>query len=203
MSQLILVRHGRSQWNDENRFTGWVDVSLAEPGLAEANAAGERMAALGIHVDRAYTSTLRRAVTTGRIILDLLGQAELEQIQAWELNERYYGALTGRNKDETRELFGEEQVHIWRRSYATPPPGGESLKDTAERALPYFEEHVRPATEEVDVTMVAAHGNSLRAIIKNLEELDDEAITSVEIATGVPIIYEMDAGKVVGKRILE
>ncbi len=123
MSHLVLVRHGRSQWNDENRFTGWVDVPLAQPGRAEAIRAGERLHELGIRFDRAYTSTLQRAITTGRLILDVLDQTDLEQIRAWELNERFYGALTGRNKDETREKFGEEQVHIWRRSYATAPPG--------------------------------------------------------------------------------
>ena len=203
MSRLVLVRHGRSQWNDENRFTGWVDVPLAEPGLAEATRAGERLRELGIRFDRAYTSALQRAVTTGRMVLDILGQKDLEQIGAWQLNERFYGALTGRNKDETRALFGDDQVHIWRRSYATAPPGGESLKDTADRALPYFEEHIRPATTEVDAVLVSAHGNSLRAITKNLEELDDDAITRVEIATGVPIIYDMDGGKVTGKTIIE
>ena len=203
MSRLILVRHGRSQWNDENRFTGWVDVPLAEPGLAEATRAGALLRDLGVHFDRAYTSTLRRAITTGRIILDVLGQADLHQIEAWQLNERYYGALTGRNKDETRERFGDEQVHTWRRSYATAPPGGESLKDTAERALPYFEEHIRPATTEVGAVLVAAHGNSLRAIVKNLEGLDDEAITKVEIATGVPVVYEMSDGQVQNKSVLD
>ena len=203
MSRLVLVRHGRSQWNDENRFTGWVDVPLAEPGLIEATRAGERLRDLGIHFDRAYTSTLRRAITTGRIILDILDQPDLQQVQAWELNERFYGALTGRNKDETREKFGDEQVHIWRRSYATAPPGGESLKDTAERALPYFETHILPATTQVDAVLVSAHGNSLRAVTKNLEGLDDEAVTHLEIATGVPIIYDMADGQVIGKTTLD
>ena len=203
MSRLVLVRHGRSQWNDENRFTGWVDVPLAEPGLQEATRAGTRLRDLGVTFDRAFTSTLRRAITTGRIILDILGQRDLTQIEAWQLNERYYGALTGKNKDETRERFGDEQVHVWRRSYATAPPGGESLKDTSERALPYFTEHVLPATREVDTVLVTAHGNSLRAILKELEGLDDEAITTVEIATGVPIVYEMSDGRVRGKSIVE
>jgi 2,3-bisphosphoglycerate-dependent phosphoglycerate mutase len=203
VSYLVLVRHGRSQWNDENRFTGWVDVPLAEPGRAEAVRAGEQLRELGFTFDRAYTSTLQRAITTGRLILDVLGQTDLEQIQAWELNERFYGALTGRNKDETREKFGEEQVHIWRRSYATAPPGGESLKDTAERALPYFETHIRPATTEVDAVLVSAHGNSLRAIVKELDGLDDDQVTQLEIATGVPIVYEMRYGQVKDKRVLD
>jgi 2,3-bisphosphoglycerate-dependent phosphoglycerate mutase len=203
VSRLVLVRHGRSQWNDENRFTGWVDVPLAEPGLAEAARAGARLRDLGVTFDRAYTSSLRRAITTGRIILDALGQAELHQIEAWQLNERYYGALTGRDKDETRRRFGDEQVHLWRRGYATAPPGGESLKDTAERALPYFEERIRPATTDVDAVLVAAHGNSLRAIVKNLEGLDDDAITGVEIATGVPVVYDMSGGRVRDKTVLD
>lgn len=203
MSRLVLVRHGRSQWNDENRFTGWVDVPLAEPGLQEATRAGTRLRELGLRFDRAFTSSLRRAITTGRIILDILDQRDLTQIEAWQLNERYYGALTGRNKDETRERFGEQQVHLWRRSYATPPPGGESLEDTAERVLPYFTDRVLPTTREVDAVLVTAHGNSLRAIVKELEGLDDDAITSVEIATGVPIIYEMADGAVQGKSIVE
>lgn len=202
MSILILVRHGESEWNSQNLFTGWVDVELSERGRKEAREGGERLAAEGIRVDRAFTSTLRRAIDTGRIVLDALGQPDLEQTQAWQLNERYYGALTGRNKKQTAEEFGADQVHVWRRSYATPPPGGESLADTTRRTLPYFESEVLPATDEVDVVLVAAHGNSLRAIVKDLEGLSDDEITGVEIPTGVPIIYEIDDRKVVGKRIL-
>ncbi len=203
MSKLILVRHGQSQWNAENRFTGWVDVPLSEKGRTEAREGGERLAAEGLRVDRAYTSTLQRAIDTGRIVLDALGQSDLEQIQAWELNERFYGALTGRNKAQTAEEFGDEQVHIWRRSYDVPPPGGESLKDTTARTLPYFRAEVIPATREVDVVLVAAHGNSLRAIVKDLDEIPDEEIPQLEIPTGVPIVYEMADGKPVDKRIVD
>ena len=202
MSTLILIRHGQSQWNAENRFTGWVDTPLSEQGRAEAKKAGQRLAARGIHVDRAYTSTLQRAIETGQIVLDELGQGDLEQIQAWQLNERYYGALTGRNKAQTAEEFGEEQVHIWRRSYDIPPPGGESLADTGRRALPYFHGEVIPATRQADVVMVAAHGNSLRAIIKELDGISDDEIPGLEIATGVPIVYEMSDGRPAGKEIL-
>ena len=203
MSTLILIRHGQSEWNAENRFTGWVDTPLSELGVKEAKRAGERLAARSVRVDRAYTSTLRRAIDTGRIVLDTLGQSDLEQIQAWELNERYYGALTGRDKAQTAEEFGAEQVHIWRRSYDIPPPGGESLADTGRRALPYFTGEIVPATREVDTVMVAAHGNSLRAIIKELDSISDEDIPSLEIATGVPIVYTMDDGRVAGKEILD
>jgi 2,3-bisphosphoglycerate-dependent phosphoglycerate mutase len=203
MSTLILVRHGQSTWNAENRFTGWVDVPLSEEGRAEAKRGGERLAAEGYRVDKAFTSTLDRAIETGRIILETLGQGDLEQVRAWELNERFYGALTGRNKARTAEEFGADQVHIWRRSYDVPPPGGESLKDTTNRTIPYFEQVVLPATREHDVVLVSAHGNSLRSIIKDLDGLDDEAVTRLEVPTGVPIVYEMADGKPVGKRILD
>lgn len=202
MSQLILIRHGQSTWNAANRFTGWVDCPLSDTGRAEARRAGERLAAEGVHVDVAYTSTLVRAVDTGRIVLEALGQPDLPQIQAWELNERFYGALTGRNKDQAREEFGEEQVHIWRRGYDVDLPGGESLKDTTARTLPYFDAEIVPATTQHDVVLVSAHGNSLRAIVKELDGLSDEEIPGVEIATGVPLVYEMDGGRPVGKRIL-
>jgi 2,3-bisphosphoglycerate-dependent phosphoglycerate mutase len=203
MSTLILIRHGQSTWNAENLFTGWVDVPLSEQGEAEAEEAGARLAAAGVTVDRAFCSTLRRALDTGRIVLDALGQPDLEMEQAWQLNERYYGALTGRNKRQTAEEFGDEQVHIWRRSFDTPPPGGESLKDTTQRTLPYFDEVIIPATREHDVVLVSAHGNSLRAIVKELDGLSDEEIPQVEIATGVPIVYEMSDGSPVSKRILD
>lgn len=202
MSKLILIRHGQSTWNAQNRFTGWVDCPLSEAGRAEARKAGERLAAEGVHVDRAYTSTLVRAIDTGRIVLDTLGQAELPQIQAWELNERFYGALTGRNKDEAREEYGEEQVHTWRRGYDVDLPGGESLKDTTARTLPYFEREILPATRLHETVLVSAHGNSLRAIVKELDELDDEEVTRLEIATGIPLIYELQDGKPTRKRIL-
>ncbi len=202
MSKLILIRHGQSTWNAQNLFTGWVDVPLSEAGIAEAKQGGERLVAQGFRVDKAYTSTLRRAIDTGRIVLEVLGQGDLEQEQAWQLNERFYGALTGRNKAQTAEEFGAEQVHLWRRSYDVPPPGGESLKDTANRTIPYFEDVIIPATREHDVVLVSAHGNSLRSIVKDLDDLDDDAVTRLEIATGVPIIYDLEGGEPVGKRIL-
>ena len=203
MSLLILIRHGESEWNAENRFTGWVDSPLSEKGRDEAKRAGERLASESIRVDRAFTSTLRRAIDTGRIVLDTLGQSDLEQEEAWELNERFYGALTGRNKAQTAEEFGEEQVRIWRRSYDIPPPGGESLKDTANRTLPYFERVIVPATREVGVVLVSAHGNSLRSICKQLDGLDDDEVTRLEIATGVPLVYEMTDGRPTGKRVID
>lgn len=203
MSHLVLIRHGESVWNHENRFTGWVDVSLSETGRVESRKAGERLASEGIRVGRAFTSALSRAVETGRIVLDLLGQDDLRPQQSWHLNERYYGALTGRNKDEAREEFGREQVHIWRRSYATRPPGGESLRDMANRALPYFHAVIVPATQDVDAVLVSAHGNSLRSIVKELDGLDDEAISDLEMSLGIPVVYDMADGKPIGKRILE
>ncbi|HUH07170.1 MAG TPA: 2,3-diphosphoglycerate-dependent phosphoglycerate mutase [Egibacteraceae bacterium] len=203
MSTLILIRHGQSEWNAENRFTGWVDSPLSEQGRREAKRAGELLASEGIAVDRAFTSTLSRAVETGQIVLDALGQGGLEQTRAWELNERFYGALTGRNKQQTREEFGDEQVHVWRRSYDIAPPGGESLKDTGNRTLPYFNHTILPATREADVVLVSAHGNSLRSIVKELDGLDDDAVTRLELATGVPLVYELRDGRPVGKRILE
>lgn len=203
MSHLVLVRHGQSTWNAENRFTGWVDVPLSELGRREAHEAGRRLAGEGIHVDRAYTSTLVRAIETGQAVLDELGQGDLEQIRAWQLNERFYGALTGRNKAQTAEEFGAEQVRIWRRSYATPPPGGESLKDTTDRALPYFKAEVLAACREVPTVLVAAHGNSLRAIVKHLDGLSDDEVLRLEIETGVPTVYELDGeGRPVDKQTI-
>ncbi len=204
MSKLILVRHGQSVWNAENRFTGWVDAALTDLGREEAQAGGKRLADEGVHVDRAFTSTLERAIETGRIILEQLGQGDLEQIRAWQLNERFYGALTGRNKAQTAEEFGADQVKIWRRSYDIAPPGGESLKDTTVRALPYFRDVVLAACREVDTVLVSAHGNSLRAIVKELDGLDEQQVVALEIATGIPIVYQLDAdAKPVDKRILQ
>ncbi len=202
MSLLILLRHGQSVWNAENRFTGWVDTPLSEQGVAEAARAGRLLAEGGVTVDRAFTSTLRRAIDTGEIVLEALGQADLPQEQAWQLNERFYGALTGRNKAQTAQEFGAEQVHIWRRSYDVPPPGGESLADTANRTLPYFRDVVLPATRAAGVVLVSAHGNSLRSIVKELDGLDEEGVLALEIATGVPIVYDVDGGRPVDKRIL-
>ncbi len=203
MSRLILIRHGQSVWNAENRFTGWVDSPLSERGRTEAKQAGDRLAVEDVHIDRAFTSTLRRAIDTGRVILDTLGQDDVPQEQAWELNERFYGALTGRDKAQTAEEFGEDQVRVWRRSHDVPPPGGESLKDTANRTLPYFHQVIVPVTLQVDVVLVSAHGNSLRSIVKELDGLDDEAVTRLEIATGVPLVYELTDGRPTSKRVLE
>ena len=204
MGTLILIRHGQSVWNSENRFTGWVDTPLSELGREEAHRAGRLLAAEGVRVDLAFTSTLRRAIDTGRTVLDELGQTDLEQIQAWELNERFYGALTGRDKAQTAEELGAEQVKVWRRSYDIPPPGGESLKDTADRTIPYFLREVLPQAQRDQTVLVAAHGNSLRSIIKELDGLDDEAIIGVEIATAVPLVYTIaEDGSVKDKRILE
>ncbi|MGH8910389.1 MAG: 2,3-bisphosphoglycerate-dependent phosphoglycerate mutase [Egibacteraceae bacterium] len=202
MSQLILIRHGQSEWNAENRFTGWVDSPLSDRGRDEAKRAGDRLAAQGVHVVRAFTSTLSRAIDTGQIILDVLGQGDLEQVRAWELNERFYGALTGRDKAQTASEFGEKQVRVWRRSYDIAPPGGESLQDTARRTLPYLERVIVPATRKAAVVLVSAHGNSLRSIVKELDGLDGEAVTRLEIGTGVPIIYEMTDGQPTDKRIV-
>lgn len=203
MSTLILIRHGQSVWNQENLFTGWVDVELSDQGRAEASAAGERLKALGFHVDKAFTSGLRRAQNTGRLVLEAMGQGDLDQEVAWQLNERYYGALAGRNKKQTAEEFGEEQVHIWRRSFDIRPPAGESLKDTLDRVLPFFNEHIIPATKTYETVLVSAHGNSLRAIVKELDGISDEEIPGMEIATGVPLIYTMEDGKPVKKVICE
>ena len=203
MSRLVLLRHGQSEWNAENRFTGWVDSPLSDKGREEARRAGERLAEAGLRIGRAFTSTLVRAIETGRIALEALGQGELEQTCAWELNERFYGALTGRNKAQTAEEFGEDQVHVWRRSYDVAPPGGESLKDTAKRALPYFEREILPATKAAGTVLVSAHGNSLRAIVKQLDGLDDDAVTRLELATGVPLVYTLDDGRVVDKQVLD
>lgn len=205
MGTLILVRHGQSEWNAENRFTGWVDVALSDKGRREAREGGQRLAAQGYRVDTAFTSTLQRAIETGEIVLAELGQPDLPQERAWQLNERYYGALTGRDKARTAEEFGEEQVHLWRRSYDVAPPGGESLADTANRTLPYFRERIVPAATDDDVVvLVSAHGNSLRSICKELDGLDDEAVTRLEIPTGVPLVYDLDAGgAVVSRRVLD
>lgn len=204
MGTLILIRHGQSVWNAENRFTGWVDTPLSDKGREEAHLAGQRLAGQGVRVDVAFTSTLRRAIETGRTVLDELGQADLEQIQAWELNERFYGALTGRDKAQTVEEFGADQVKIWRRSYDIPPPGGESLKDTANRTLPYFRREVLPQAQKDQTVLVAAHGNSLRSIVKELDGLDDEAIIGVEIATAIPLVYTIASdGTVKDKRIVD
>jgi len=189
---LVLVRHGQSDWNLKNLFTGWKNPDLTEQGVAEAHKAGEQLRDLKLRFDIAFTSVLSRAQKTLDIILDELGQTGLETFKDQALNERDYGDLTGMNKDEAREKFGEEQVHIWRRSYDVPPPGGESLKMTAERVLPYYKSEILPRVLAGNRTIVAAHGNSLRALIMDLEGLSPEEILKRELGTGTPIIYRLD-----------
>lgn len=190
---LVLVRHGQSEWNKRNLFTGWKDVDLTPEGEAEAHKGGLRLKAEGFVFDIAYTSALKRAQRTLDIILEELGQSDLEIIRDQALNERDYGDLVGLNKDDARDKWGAEQVHLWRRSYDTPPPGGESLKDTAARVLPYFEAHILPDVLAGRDVIVSAHGNSLRALIMNLEGLTGEEIIKRELATGVPMIYRLNA----------
>jgi len=201
--KLVLVRHGQSEWNLKNLFTGWKDVELTETGVGEAHTAGQDLKSEGISFDMAFTSNLKRAQITLSIMLDELGQTGLETIKNEALNERDYGDLTGLNKDDAREKWGEEQVHIWRRSYDIPPPGGESLKTTAERVLPYFQSEIVPHLEDGKTIIIAAHGNSLRALVMELEGLSREEVLQLNIATGKPIIYTIGEGaKVTGKKDL-
>lgn len=190
---LVLVRHGQSEWNLKNLFTGWKDPDLTELGVKEATKAGELLAARGMHFDIAFTSVLRRAQRTCSIILDGVGQSGLETIRDEALNERDYGDLSGLNKDDARERWGEEQVHIWRRSYDTPPPGGESLKDTGARVWPYYIRQILPRAMRGETVLVAAHGNSLRSLVMVLDGLSREAITELNLDTGVPMIYRLNA----------
>jgi 2,3-bisphosphoglycerate-dependent phosphoglycerate mutase len=202
MALLVLVRHGESQWNRENRFTGWVDVPLTDTGRREAERAGELLR--GMHFDRAYTSVLQRAAETLDIILRVIGQTDLPIERDPALNERHYGDLQGLNKAETAAKFGAEQVHIWRRSYDIAPPGGESLKDTAARTLPYFERVIVPQLRAGADLLVVAHGNSLRSIVMHLDRLSKEQVLELNLATGVPIVYDLAPDMTIrSKRILE
>jgi 2,3-bisphosphoglycerate-dependent phosphoglycerate mutase len=201
MARLILLRHGESQWNLENRFTGWVDVPLSPRGIQEAKDAGEKLRSFTF--DRAFTSVLARANETLRLVLEAIGQTSIPIEKDKALNERMYGDLQGLNKDETAKKYGEAQVKIWRRSYDVRPPGGESLKDTAERVLPYYEQTIKPHLLKGDTILVAAHGNSLRALIMELEQLSREQVLELNIPTGAPLLYELDkTGKVVDHRYL-
>jgi 2,3-bisphosphoglycerate-dependent phosphoglycerate mutase len=203
MPTLVLLRHGQSEWNLANIFTGWKDVNLTAQGEAEAQAAGKKLQAAGIKFDEAFTSDLTRAQKTLAIALAEMQQSEIPVVKNLALNERDYGDLTGKNKDEARAEFGEDQVLIWRRSYDVAPPHGESLADTAKRTLPYFEANVMQEIKAGKNVVVAAHGNSLRAILMDLEKLTPEEIVKVEIPTGVPIVYEMsEAGEVISKKVL-
>ena len=201
MGKLVLVRHGQSQWNLENRFTGWVDVPITPLGEEEAHRAGRELK--GIRFDLAFTSVLQRAQQTLKIILDEIGQPNLPTEKDQALNERHYGDLQGMNKAETAKKYGDEQVHIWRRSFDVQPPNGESLKDTAARTLPYFNAKILPAAEAGKNVLVSAHGNSLRAIVMGLEKLTPEQILKVEIGTGRPIVYDIGPkGEVLKKTVV-
>ncbi|WP_203308758.1 2,3-diphosphoglycerate-dependent phosphoglycerate mutase [Sphingomonas beigongshangi] len=215
MPTLVLIRHGQSAWNLENRFTGWWDVDVTEKGAAEARAAGELMAAKGLDFDMTFTSLQTRAIKTLNLALEAMGRLWLPTEKDWRLNERHYGGLTGLDKAETAARHGDEQVHIWRRSFDVPPPPmepgsaydlsqdrryagiavpqTESLKDTIARVLPYWEERIAPALKDDQRVLISAHGNSLRALVKHLSGISDEEITGLEIPTGQPIVYELDA----------
>jgi 2,3-bisphosphoglycerate-dependent phosphoglycerate mutase len=200
---LVLVRHGESEWNKLNLFTGWRDVDLSEKGVTEASHAGALLKAEGTQFDIAFTSALKRAQRTLELILSELGQSGLTTQIDQALNERDYGDLAGMNKDDARQKWGEEQVHIWRRSYDIAPPGGESLKDTAARVLPYFETNILPEVKAGKNVIVAAHGNSLRALVMQLDKLSQEEVLQLNIATGAPLIYRLNAdGGVAEKRAL-
>lgn len=213
MIKLVLVRHGQSMWNLENKFTGWADVDLSENGVKEATEAGKVLKEKGFSFDVAYTSVLKRANRTLELILNELGESDIPVNKSWRLNERHYGALQGLNKKETAEKYGDEQVHIWRRSYDVQPPAltddderykamldkyteyiphTECLKDTVERVIPYWEEEILPSLKEGKKVIIAAHGNSLRGLMKYLDGMSDEEVVNLEIATGNPICYELD-----------
>jgi 2,3-bisphosphoglycerate-dependent phosphoglycerate mutase len=201
---LVLVRHGQSDWNLKNLFTGWKDPGLSEQGIAEARAAGEKLKEAGYRFDVAFTSDLKRAQDTLDIMLEKLGRKDLPVMKDKALNERDYGELTGLNKDDARKRWGAEQVHIWRRSFDIAPPGGESLKDTAARVLPYFHKEILPRVIKGKRVLVSAHGNSLRALIMALENLSGDEIVRRELETGVPIVYHLKAdGSVQSKETLQ
>ena len=214
MPQLVLIRHGQSQWNLENRFTGWWDVDLSDKGVAEAKAAGQLMREQGLDFDTCFTSLLKRAIKTLNFALEEMDRLWLPVAKDWRLNERHYGGLTGFNKQEMRDKVGDEQVKIWRRSFDIPPPpleagsdynvgrdrryagigvpDTESLKDTIERVLPYWEEAIAPALRSGQRVLISAHGNSIRALVKHLSGIGDDEIVGVEIPTGQPLVYELN-----------
>ena len=191
---LVLVRHGQSEWNAKNLFTGWKNPTLTEQGIEEARKAGSKIKSINLDFDLHFTSELLRAQITGEIIQREIDQ-EIKTIKNIALNERDYGDLSGLNKDEARKKWGEKQVHLWRRSYDTPPPGGESLKDTSDRVIPYFKKTIKPELEMKKNILITAHGNSLRALIKNIEDITATDIVKLEIATGEPIIYSFSNNK--------
>ncbi|MCV9962094.1 2,3-bisphosphoglycerate-dependent phosphoglycerate mutase [Pararhizobium sp. BT-229] len=197
---LVLVRHGQSDWNLKNLFTGWKDPDLTALGIEEANAGGKALADYGIKYDIAFTSVLTRAQHTLKLILDNIGQPDLETIKDQALNERDYGDLSGLNKDDARAKWGEEQVHIWRRSYDVPPPGGESLRDTGARVWPYYLTEILPRVLRGENVLVAAHGNSLRSLVMVLDHLTKEQILALNLATGVPMVYKLNADSTVASK---
>jgi 2,3-bisphosphoglycerate-dependent phosphoglycerate mutase len=197
---LVLVRHGQSEWNLKNLFTGWRDVGLTEQGIKEARAAGQKLKARGLRFDVAFTSALVRAQHTLDLAIEEMGQKSIPVFKDQTLNERDYGDLVGLDKDDARAKWGEDQVHIWRRSYDVAPPGGESLKDTAARVLPYYIEEILPRVLRGESVIVAAHGNSLRALVMVLDRLSAKDITAHEIATGVPLVYRLNADSTVAEK---
>jgi 2,3-bisphosphoglycerate-dependent phosphoglycerate mutase len=201
MGFLVLLRHGESQWNLENRFTGWVDVDLSPRGEEEARLAGEKLKDFSF--DKVYTSVLKRAIRTMELVLEVQGQMDLPVVYDQALNERHYGDLQGLNKAETAKQYGEEQVHLWRRSYDIAPPNGESLQDTAARVLPYWREHILPDLLAGLNLLVVAHGNSLRALVMRLDALTREAVLDLNIPTGVPLVYEHADGEIVRRGYLD
>ncbi|HAU29431.1 MAG TPA: 2,3-diphosphoglycerate-dependent phosphoglycerate mutase [Rhodospirillaceae bacterium] len=197
MPKLVLVRHGESEWNRKNLFTGWMDVDLSEKGVEEAHAAGRKLKAAGHVFDMAFDSILKRSQHTLSIILEELGQEGIPVVRDVALNERHYGALQGLNKAETAEKYGEAQVHLWRRSFDVPPPKdkngmGESLKDTCARVMPFVKTRIWPELRAGKRVIIAAHGNSLRALVKELDGISDDKIAGLEIPTGQPLVYELD-----------
>ena len=198
---LVLVRHGQSDWNLKNLFTGWRDVDLTEKGVAEAHEAGRKLKAQGIKFDVAFTSALKRAQRTLDLMLTELGQTTIPIFKDQALNERDYGDLVGLNKDDARKEWGEEQVHIWRRSYDVAPPGGESLKDTLARALPYYVTDILPRVLRGERVLVAAHGNSLRALVMVLDKHTPDSITKLNLDTGVPMVYRLNADSTVASKL--
>ncbi|MFY9598620.1 MAG: 2,3-bisphosphoglycerate-dependent phosphoglycerate mutase [Pseudolabrys sp.] len=198
---LVLVRHGQSDWNLKNLFTGWRDVDLTEKGVAEAREAGRKLKAQGIKFDVAFTSVLTRAQRTLDLMLTELGQTKIPVLKDQALNERDYGDLVGLNKDDARKKWGEEQVHIWRRSYDVAPPGGESLRDTAARVLPYYIREILPRVLRGERVLVSAHGNSLRALVMVLDKHTPDSITKLNLDTGVPMIYRLNADSTVASKL--
>ncbi len=201
---LVLVRHGQSEWNAKNLFTGWKNPDLTPEGIDEARRAGRELKKLDLLFSVGFTSALLRAQHTLELIFEELGQSNVPTVKDRALNERHYGDLSGLNKDEAREKWGEEQVRLWRRSYDVPPPGGESLKDTVARVVPFYVQRILPPVMRGERVLVAAHGNSLRALCMVLEQLTPESVTTLELATGVPIVYKLNADSTVAsKTVLE